>query len=200
MASEFIAYIDEAGDEGFGKLRNADSTGQSRWLLVGAAIVSKENDQRLPAWRDEIVALFPRKQNPHLHFRNLNHSQRVAVCQYLSQKQIGISVVASNKITIPDLDNVSVFKRKGHLYNYLMRFLLERITDACKSAAQSHGDGLASLKVVFSRRGGTDYQSMRDYLMLISPLKKALLTGFHSTAKHNATKAVSPSSETMRTI
>ena len=35
---------------------------------------------------------------------------------------------------------------------------------------------------------------------LDSPLKKALLTGFHSTAKHNATKAVSPSSETMRTI
>ena len=33
-----------------------------------------------------------------------------------------------------------------------------------------------------------------------SPLKKALLTGFLSTAKHNATKAVSPSSETMRTI
>ena len=37
-------------------------------------------------------------------------------------------------------------------------------------------------------------------LALSSPLKKALLTGFHSTAKHNATKAVSPSSETMRTI
>ena len=35
---------------------------------------------------------------------------------------------------------------------------------------------------------------------LNSPLKKALLTEFHSTAKHNMTKAVSPSSETMRTI
>ena len=35
---------------------------------------------------------------------------------------------------------------------------------------------------------------------LSSPLKKALLTEFDSTAKHNATKAVSPSSETMRTI
>ena len=35
---------------------------------------------------------------------------------------------------------------------------------------------------------------------LNSPLKKALLTGFHSTAKHIAAKAVSPSSETMRTI
>ena len=33
-----------------------------------------------------------------------------------------------------------------------------------------------------------------------SPLKKASLTGFHATAKHIAAKAVSPSSETMRTI
>ena len=34
----------------------------------------------------------------------------------------------------------------------------------------------------------------------ISPLKKASLTGFHATAKHIAAKAVSPPSETMRTI
>ena len=33
-----------------------------------------------------------------------------------------------------------------------------------------------------------------------SPLKKASLTGFHATAKHIAAKAVSLSSETMRTI
>ncbi|MCH7777394.1 MAG: hypothetical protein IH878_12775, partial [Gemmatimonadetes bacterium] len=37
-------------------------------------------------------------------------------------------------------------------------------------------------------------------LMLSSPLKKASLTGFHPMAKHIAAKAVSPSSETMRTI
>ena len=36
--------------------------------------------------------------------------------------------------------------------------------------------------------------------LLNSPLKKASLTGFHATAKHIAAKAVSPSSETMRTI
>ena len=40
-----------------------------------------------------------------------------------------------------------------------------------------------------------------DHLALLSsPLKKASLTGFHATAKHIAAKAVSPSSETMRTI
>ena len=41
----------------------------------------------------------------------------------------------------------------------------------------------------------------RDYVEAAnSPLKKASLTGFHATAKHIAAKAVSPSSETMRTI
>ena len=43
-------------------------------------------------------------------------------------------------------------------------------------------------------------RTIKLYPTFNSPLKKALLTGFHSTAKHNATKAVSPSSETMRTI
>ena len=41
---------------------------------------------------------------------------------------------------------------------------------------------------------------MQGYSRLSSPLKKASLTGFHATAKHIAAKAVSPSSETMRTI
>ena len=44
------------------------------------------------------------------------------------------------------------------------------------------------------------FERLRDEYGFTSPLKKALLTGFHSTAKHIAAKAVSPSSETMRTI
>ena len=42
--------------------------------------------------------------------------------------------------------------------------------------------------------------AITDVDKLNSPLKKASLTGFHATAKHIAAKAVSPSSETMRTI
>ena len=44
------------------------------------------------------------------------------------------------------------------------------------------------------------YYICRAAPTLISPLKKALLTGFHFVAKHIVAKAVSPSSETMRTI
>jgi len=36
---EYVAYIDEAGDEGFGKLAAGPVGGQSRWLVLGACIV-----------------------------------------------------------------------------------------------------------------------------------------------------------------
>jgi len=41
---QYTAYIDEAGDEGFGKLAAGPIGGQSQWLLLGACLVSREND------------------------------------------------------------------------------------------------------------------------------------------------------------
>lgn len=164
MSTDFVAYIDESGDEGFGKLRDPNCAGQSRWLGLGAAIVSADNDRRLPAWRDDIMTLFRRKRNRDLHFKNLNHSQKVAACMALSNKQVGVSVVASNKVTLLNAKNISVFKRRYHLYNYLVRFLLERVTASCKGAARLRGSREARLRAVFSRRSGTDYQTMREYL------------------------------------
>lgn len=167
MPAKFIAYIDEAGDEGFGKLSGASPSGQSHWLSLGALIVSEENDRFVTGWRDEIIAKFPRKRSRDLHFRHLNHSQRIVACRILAEKPVGISVVSSNKITINSHPNRDIFKRKGHLYNYLVRFLLERVTGVCARAGRRSGDGSASLRIVFSRRGGTDYHSMKDYLFLM---------------------------------
>ena len=55
------------------------------------------------------------------------------------------------------------------------------------------GTGIRRLQQGNWLRGGASFG-------LNSPLKKASLTEFHATAKHIAAKAVSPSSETMRTI
>ena len=168
MGLEFVAYIDEAGDEGFGKLRLPQQSGQSKWLLLGAAIVSKKNDGLLPSWRDGIMELFPNKKTRDLHFRNLNHDQRIAACTALSHKPLGVAVVASNKSTIPSSGRVEVFKQKGYLYNYLVRYLLERVTAECRRAATKRSsDAAATVKIVFSKRGNTDYQSMREYMILM---------------------------------
>ena len=164
---EFVAYIDEAGDEGFGKLRNEGRTGQSRWLIMGALIVAKNNDRLLPSWRDNITDLFPQRQKRDLHFRDLDHNQRVAACRYLAGKPVGVCMVCSNKVTILDPPKVDIFKQKGHLYNYLVRFLLERITAAVKIKSSLVGSKEAKVRIVFSRRGGTDYHEMKKYLELM---------------------------------
>lgn len=168
MSIKFVAYVDESGDEGFGKLRSPTSGGQSNWLALGAAVVSSENDSDLVSWRDSIMAAFPRKNARDLHFRKLNHNQRVAACNLLARRPVGICFVASNKVTLLDDPRLtSLFKRKQHLYNYLVRYLLERVTTACRVAARLKGSKDAELHVVFSRRGGTDYQTMREYLELM---------------------------------
>lgn len=167
---EYYAYIDEAGDEGFGKLRSAPSGGQSTWLLIGAILVAKENDHLLPQWRDEILTQFPSKSHKRdLHFVKLKHEQRVAACRLLAEKRFGACVICSDKRQILLLKDTKPelyekYKTNGHLYNYLVRFCLERLTAAC--AIKSRGKP-CKLYVTFSKRHSTNYQAMRDYLYLM---------------------------------
>jgi len=164
MTIEFVAYIDEAGDEGFGKLAAGPVGGQSQWLAIGSCLVRREDDLKLPRWRDQILARFPRKRARDLHFRELNHAQRVVTCQEIAKLPVGICIAMSHKVTIPGSSHEVVFKQKGYLYNYLVRWLLERLTTHCVAAAVGEE---CSLKLVFSRRSGTDYQTMMEYLELM---------------------------------
>lgn len=165
--SKFYAYIDEAGDEGFGKLKSGRCGGQSRWFALGAILLSEHNDSCLPQWRDEALGIFEHKKRD-LHFNKLKHEQKVALCRLLADKPFGVSVICSDKIEITNLqaELYAKYKEKGHLYNYLTRYLLERLTTACAFKAKQSG-ARAQLEVTFSRRAGTDYSVMRDYLFLM---------------------------------
>ncbi len=167
MSYSHIAYIDEAGDEGFGKLKEGYKGGQSQWLLIGAVVVRGPVDRQLPSWRDQILARFQKFDQRDLHFKNLKHDQKVVVCQELASRPLRSSIVFSNKCTISSARNSERFKEPGFLYNYLTRWLLERVTTYCANDAHLIQTRKPRLKVVFSRRGGTDYQAMNDYLELM---------------------------------
>lgn len=167
---EFYAYIDEAGDEGITKLRdkkNGEPGGQSRWLVLGGILVSSETDKTLPKIRDEIVSLFPKKKGRDLHFRELKHEQKVVAVDTIASKRIGVCGICSCKETLLDGGKFEkLFQQKGHLYNYLTRLLLERLTTAVAKESRRAG-AQARLNVVFSRRMNTDYHAMRNYLILM---------------------------------
>lgn len=160
--ADVIAYIDEAGDEGFGKLRDPEAAGgQSRWLLLGACLVMADDDAKIPEWRDQIITRL-QKSWRNVHFCDLGHDQRVVACQEIAKLPVGAAVTLSHKVTIPGTQWASIFKKKGFLYNYMVRWLLERITSEVATISPT-----ARVKLVFSKRGGTDYHSMRDYLILM---------------------------------
>lgn len=174
MVHSYIIYIDEAGDEGLGKLKRQSGHGQSNWLFLGACIVRVQNDKKLPTWRNDILEALKWDKSRDLHFQKLNHDQRIVTTKYLAKKPLGICVVGSNKITLLDHPKFEIFKQKGHLYNYLVRFLLERVTFLCAQAAKADNISNPSIKVVFSRRGGTDYHVMASYLKLMRDGKEVL--------------------------
>ena len=167
---DFHVYIDEFGDEGFGKLRSPARGGQSRWFMIGGVIVRSENDRKLPQWRDEILKELGRRDAREIHFKKLRHEQKVVACRMLREKPFGICVIASNKITIAREDNYDDFKNKGYLYNYLTELLLERITFACRVAAKQSGIINPKLRACFSRRRGTNYQEMREHFQRLKHL------------------------------
>jgi hypothetical protein len=162
MANQYVAYIDEAGDDGFSKLATKESGGQSRWLVLGCCLATSEIDKTLPAGRDKILARFPRRQSRKLHFRDLKHDQKTVACQEIAGLSIEAALTLSHKITLPGSKWETTFAQKGYLYNYLLRWLLERVTSHCQTSSAG-----CSLRLVFSRRSGTDYQQMIEYLELM---------------------------------
>lgn len=161
----YYAYIDEAGDEGLGKLKLNDGFGQSRWFLIGAILVGEKNDRLLPGWKREMRAQFPEKKKPDLHWQGLTHDQRRALASSLAAKPVGAAVMLSHKTTIPGSPYEDTFKKPQYLYNYVMRWGLERLITACEKAAEPDK---ATLHLTFSRRAGTDYKVMRDYLLKLA--------------------------------
>ncbi len=131
--------------------------------MIGACIVPVAHDAKLPTWRNEIVG---RLQKPwrQIHFCDLSHDQRVVVSQEIAKLPIEAALTLSHKVTIPGTKWAEVFRKKGYLYNYLVRWLLERITT---HVATSYPKEKNRLRLVFSKRGGTDYASMRDYMILM---------------------------------
>ena len=179
--TKFTVYIDESGDPGLGKIRDScESTkkgGQSAWFCVGAIIVREETNSLLPALKRKIIDRL-QAQFRDLHFYKMSHAQKIVACQEIASEKIGICFVASNKKTIQDSPKYEIFKGKGHLYNYLIRYLLERVTFSCRKAAELQGVKDYSIKPIFSKCGYVDYHHMKEYFLLQKNGKEIVYTPY----------------------
>ncbi len=159
MNTSYRVYIDESGDEGFTFLPNEQ--GSSRWLVLSALVMRKENDLHTAALAKQARTLLDKQPKHPLHFSHLKHEQRVPFARLIGQMQARTVNVLIHKPSIPEPE---VFQQQKYsLYRYATRLLLERVSWFCRDHYKNgHGDGSAEL--IFSNRSAMSYDDLRNYL------------------------------------
>jgi hypothetical protein len=159
MTSSYVAYIDESGDEGFTFLPNHQ--GSSRWFVLSALVVRKENDLQLVQLARNARELLKKPPKHALHFRDLKHEQRVPLARVIGAAQIRTVNVLIHKPSIP---NPETFQQQAFsLYRYATRLLAERVSWLCRDNRRANiGDG--RVEIVFSNRSAMSYDDLKAYL------------------------------------
>lgn len=153
--AEFIAYIDESGDEGIGR--------GSQWFVLAAAIVElgKANSQlgqKLEEIKKQRIAL----KKDVMHWSELSHPRKQAVSQELASQPFTICAVAVDT-SHPRMQGTTLLG--GRLYFYAFRWLVERIT---WFVADNSENGQIRLRP--ENKGGISYGDLESYLQSVQGL------------------------------
>lgn len=154
----YVAYIDEAGDEGF-KFKNKDgSKGSTEWFVLSGVLIRAEDDIKTTKLVDEVRLKISKSPKTVLHFKDLDHKRRVPYIDTIAKANIRASSVMIHK---PSLASDGL-KNSERLYFYASRLLLERITWYCRDAVKTTGDG--SVLIVFSNKSSLKYDDFKKYM------------------------------------
>jgi hypothetical protein len=139
----YIAYIDEAGDDGIKKIRSETENGSSEWLVISAVVIHAENEPRLIPWLKDTIARQRRgHQIRHLHFYKLDHAGKVAACRSLAEKNVYLFSTLSYKRTMENYRNPAPEKininKTARFYAWMSRLLLEQASHQFCRAENIH--------------------------------------------------------------
>jgi hypothetical protein len=176
----YIAYVDEAGDDGIKKIRTETEDGGSEWLVISALVIHAENEPQLFPWLKGIIAKQKRgHQIQHLHFRKLDHAGKVSACTYLSDKLIYLFSRISNKKNIENYENNAAEKmninKTSRFYAWMSRLLLEQISNFVAQRTFIDYGIVTRLRVEFSDRGGLEIKQFRNFRLSERPERNFLL-------------------------
>lgn len=156
----FTAYIDESGCDGF----NFDG-GSTGFLVLGALICRTANLGQYQDATAEIRKAVRKKDGwifPSFKKLNTAPGQRWAIAKYLSATKCQVVAVAVHK---PALTEQGWQQNKDDLYFQASKFLLERISWACRD---THNVGPAQpdgkVEIIFCKRGGLRYEDLVTYM------------------------------------
>ncbi|WP_158745677.1 DUF3800 domain-containing protein [Acidisphaera sp. L21] len=164
----YVAYIDEAGDDGIKSVAPIDSTGASEWFVLGAFVVPIHDDAFVQQWLVEAMSRINSPQRRDIHFAKLDDRRKEILCEYLSTLTFRWFVSVSHKPNMRGYRNTraELVHARNYFYNWMARVLLEKVSRYCSvdSKTRYRGDPQRKLRIEFSTRGGMSYEHTKDYL------------------------------------
>jgi hypothetical protein len=154
MARTFVAFIDEAGDEGFFIVPRPDRK-SSEWFLMSAVVVPADKAVMFDNALTEFRAVAA-KRKPFFHFRDSRHPERVAFLRALRGWPFAVITVATHK---PSVKKDSSLSQKKHaLFEYTAKLLVERVSWYCDDHLKP-----GPVKLIFAERGQLDPDRLIAY-------------------------------------
>lgn len=105
MTYRYMAYIDEAGDDGLRAVKPLDQDGSSEWLILSAVVVAADRERELSDWiavMMDAVRAHQRQLNV-LHFSKLFPTSRRIVCSSIATLPFAVSWWHLTKRTCADI-------------------------------------------------------------------------------------------------
>ena len=168
----FVAYIDEAGDEGFkfGK-------GSSEWFVLGAAILRRATEIPEIKLIDDVRARLNRGRKPDrqfpakkaLHFRDLEHDVRKYYAARIAQSAVCTAVVLIKKQDLLSGNETAAEESqiRAALYHVATLALMENISVYCANQYVAGEPGDGSVDLVFSSRSSLNYDELKNTIELV---------------------------------
>lgn len=161
---KYVLYVDEAGDDGLTKVRPIDPNGASEWLILSGYLIKAEHEDSCRDWLSEISRDI-QSQASVVHFRKLSPRKGSRAAEMLATHPARAFAVASNKKNMRGYVNDRAAQAGGKqwFYNWLVRVLLERVTEYCREDCGNAVTNDDKLKILFSQRGGHSYGQTKAY-------------------------------------
>lgn len=157
----FVAFIDEAGDEGFKILPHPDR-GSSEWFVLSALVF------RTREWgvQQRIISrtTAPLETKKCIHFAQLSHEKRIPVMQCIADSAGTAVSVCVHKGGFDNRKHGLDSERR--LYAYTTRMLLERVSWFARDNREQ-GQGNGKTKLIFAHCKNLSYQKLRAYFTLL---------------------------------
>jgi hypothetical protein len=172
----YIAYIDEAGDDGLETVGAAGKAGASEWWVMSAVVIKADREQETLKWGGQIVNALKQPQIQTVHFRKLKLEKQIVLCKLIASLDLRVFTFISHKANMQGYKNLHAelakVNKTAWFYAWCSKILLESVTDFVGRRSKRDHEEKRLLRLEFSSRGGVNIDDIRKYYKYIKDQAK----------------------------